>query len=68
VLAVTAAQQLVSARANVTEAQKHTDGAAVLLNLSMLRLADARQAQTDAMTQVAALLAALNEAAKPAAK
>jgi len=34
----------------------------------MLRLADARQAQTDAMTQVAALLAALNEAAKPAAK
>ena len=62
VLAVTSATQLSSAQVNVTEAQKHTDAAAVLLNLSMLRLADARQAQTDAASQLAALLAALDEA------
>ena len=61
VMVVTAATRLASSQANVTEAQKHVGGAAVLLNLAMLRLADARQGQADAAAEMAALLAKMNE-------
>ena len=61
VMVTTAAARLASSQANVTEAQRHTDGAAVLLGLAMVRLADAQQGQADAATEMAALLAKMNE-------
>lgn len=56
-----AATYLAATGANVAEAQKHADGAAALLNLAMLRLADAQQEQTRAAAEMAALLAKMNE-------
>ena len=45
----------------MTEAQKHVDGAAVLLNLAMVRLSNARQKQADATAEMAAQLEKMNE-------